>query len=122
MVRISEPIILSKDTLFGMSNAGLDTWDKVHRGKSLMESALSSNIDLGDLGDHILTSVLQNDTKSPSHLVQQTDNNTFYIEHMLSSIFVRNNYHRDCCVSSIVLVMDQSNTCYMMEHRYSWQG
>ena len=44
MVRISEPMTLSKDTLFGMSNAGLDTWDKVHRGKSLMDSALSSDI------------------------------------------------------------------------------
>ena len=58
MLKISEPTLLSKDTLFGMSNAGLDTWDKVHRGKALMNSALSSNVDLGNLGDHILTYVL----------------------------------------------------------------
>ena len=43
MSGISEPQIIPKDTLHGMSNAGLNIWDKVIRGKSLMSKVLETS-------------------------------------------------------------------------------
>lgn len=36
MDSVSEPMEVPKDLLHGMSNGGLNIWDKVHRGKFLM--------------------------------------------------------------------------------------
>jgi uncharacterized protein with NRDE domain len=60
MEGISEPQCIPKDTLHGISNADLNCWDKVQRGKSLMSKVLktSENCELPDLADQILSTVL----------------------------------------------------------------
>jgi uncharacterized protein with NRDE domain len=58
MFTLTEPVFIQRDVIHGMSNAGINRWDKVDRGKALFANVLKRESELPELADEILHEVL----------------------------------------------------------------
>eukprot|EP00355_Strombidium_rassoulzadegani_P004158 CAMPEP_0168620490 /NCGR_PEP_ID=MMETSP0449_2-20121227/7164_1 /TAXON_ID=1082188 /ORGANISM="Strombidium rassoulzadegani, Strain ras09" /LENGTH=122 /DNA_ID=CAMNT_0008661497 /DNA_START=432 /DNA_END=797 /DNA_ORIENTATION=+ len=111
-----------------MSNGDLNQWDKVERGKRLMGEVLEQFDDkegeewearkLEALSQQIIGKVMQNDEKTRDESRLQKTGYPAHFESLVSSIFLRDNVYRDCCESTICLLVDHNNNVLMKQVRY----
>ncbi|CDW75329.1 UNKNOWN [Stylonychia lemnae] len=131
---MKESIDLEAGKIYGLSNGGLDQWDKVIRGKQLFEEiSEQAEIELVRSQDNDKQEIIQekmqilskdliqlmkNDTKSHWGSVQSGTGYPKIWEFINSSIFACNNLANFCTVSTSIFILHKSNQACFLEQRY----
>jgi hypothetical protein len=120
------PMLLVNGKIYGLSNGGIDQWDKVVRGTEsisniikeaenelVQPSEIPKYLDEG-LSKEILIA-MKDDNKSSWALTQNGTGYPKYWEFTNSSVFIRNNLANFCTISTSLLIVHKTGECFFRE-------
>ena len=119
-------MLLVNGKIYGLSNGGIDQWDKVVRGtesiSNIIKEAENELVQSSEIPKYLeeglskeILIAMKDDNKSSWALTQNGTGYPKYWEFTNSSVFVRNNLANFCTISTSLLIVHKTGECFFRE-------
>ncbi len=123
---MKDPVKLVNGKTYGLSNGGIDQWDKVIRGtesvSNIIQEAENDVVQQSEIPKYLeeglsneILIAMKDDNKSSWALTQEGTGYPKYWEFTNSSVFVRNNLANFCTISTTLLIVHKTGECFFRE-------